>query len=311
MNEMNPRTIGMVTQEINQLTAQAQRLILGHAIEIGRRLTEAKQMLSHGEWGKWLKEEIHYSKSSANNMMRIFDAYGSTQMGLFGPEANSQTFGDLEYSKALALLSVPAEEREQFAQEVDAEHISVRQLKAAIQERDAAQKQAAEAAAEWELAKEALREKEKAIQLANQRLEASASEADSLRKENEQLRQRPVDVAVEQVDATQEQLRAAEQRGRNAAKKALQEKLSQAQAQADAANQAADQLRATLEKAQGNQILLEINVLFRQMQEQTNAIRAMLEKLDDVTKRRTQEALGAFFRQLSDVVARQTKEGVK
>ena len=311
MNEMNPRTIGMVTQEINQLTAQAQRLILGHAIEIGRRLTEAKQMLSHGEWGKWLKEEIHYSKSSANNMMRIFDAYGSTQMGLFGPEANSQTFGDLEYSKALALLSVPAEEREQFAQEVDAEHISVRQLKAAIQERDAAQKQAAEAAAEWELAKEALREKEKAIQRANQRLEASASEADSLRRENEQLRQRPVDVAVEQVDATQEQLRAAEQRGRNAAKKALQEKLSQAQAQADAANQAADQLRATLEKAQGNQILLEINVLFRQMQEQTNAIRAMLEKLDDVTKRRTQEALGAFFRQLSDVVARQTKEGVK
>lgn len=311
MNEMNPRTIGMVTQEINQLTAQAQRLILGHAIEIGRRLTEAKQMLSHGEWGKWLKEEIHYSKSSANNMMRIFDAYGSTQMGLFGPEANSQTFGDLEYSKALALLSVPAEEREQFAQEVDAEHISVRQLKAAIQERDAAQKQAAEAAAEWELAKEALREKEKAIQLANQRLEASAAEVDNLRKENDQLRQRPVEVAVEQVDATQEQLRAAEQRGRNAAKKALQEKLSQAQAQADAANQAADQLRATLEKAQGNQILLEINVLFRQMQEQTNAIRAMLEKLDDVTKRRTQEALGAFFRQLSDVVARQTKEGVK
>lgn len=311
MNEMNPRTIGMVTQEVNQLTAQAQRLILGHAIEIGRRLTEAKQMLSHGEWGKWLKEEIHYSKSSANNMMRIFDAYGSTQMGLFGPEANSQTFGDLEYSKALALLSVPAEEREQFAQEVDAEHISVRQLKAAIQERDAAQEQAAEAAAEWELAKEALREKEKAIQLANQRLEASASEADSLRKEIEQLRQRPVEVAVEQVDATQEQLRAAEQRGRNAAKKALQEQLNQAQAQADAANQAANQLRATLEKAQGNQILLEINVLFRQMQEQTNAIRAMLEKLDDVTKRRTQEALGAFFRQLSDVVARQTKEGVK
>ena len=277
MNEMNPRTIGMVTQEINQLTAQAQRLILGHAIEIGRRLTEAKQMLSHGEWGKWLKEEIHYSKSSANNMMRIFDAYGSTQMGLFGPEANSQTFGDLEYSKALALLSVPAEDREQFAQEVDAEHISVRQLKAAIQERDAAQEQAAEAAAEWELAKEALREKEKAIQLANQRLEASASEADSLRKEIEQHRQRPVDVAVEQIDAVPEQLKAAEQRGRNAAKKALQEQLNQAQAQADAANQAANQLRATLEKAQGNQILLEINVLFRQMQEQANTIRAMIE----------------------------------
>lgn len=278
MNEMNPRTIGMVTQEINQLTAQAQRLILGHAIEIGRRLTEAKQMLSHGEWGKWLKEEIHYSKSSANNMMRIFDAYGSTQMGLFGPEANSQTFGDLEYSKALALLSVPAEEREQFAQEVDAEHISVRQLKAAIQERDAAQKQAAEAAAEWELAKEALREKEKAIQLANQRLEVSASEADSLRKENEQLRQRPVDVAVEQIDAAPEQLRAAEEKGRVAAEEAL---------------------RTELEQAQADRVLLEVNVLFRQMQEQSNALQALCDRLDDVTRRRTRDALGAFFRQLA------------
>lgn len=278
MNEMNPRTIGMVTQEVNQLTAQAQRLILGHAIEIGRRLTEAKQMLSHGEWGKWLKEEIHYSKSSANNMMRIFDAYGSTQMGLFGPEANSQTFGDLEYSKALALLSVPAEEREQFAQEVDAEHISVRQLKAAIQERDAAQEQAAEAAAEWELAKEALREKEKAIQLANQRLEASASEADSLRKEIEQLRQRPVDVAVEQIDAAPEQLKAAEEKGRSAAEEAL---------------------RTELEKAQADRVLLEVNVLFRQMQEQSNALQALCDRLDDVTRRRTRDALGAFFRQLA------------
>ena len=278
MNEMNPRTIGMVTQEVNQLTAQAQRLILGHAIEIGRRLTEAKQMLSHGEWGKWLKEEIHYSKSSANNMMRIFDAYGSTQLGLFGPEANSQTFGDLEYSKALALLSVPAEEREQFAQEVDAEHISVRQLKAAIQERDAAQKQAAEAAAEWELAKDALREKEKAIQLANQRLEASASEADSLRKENEQLRQRPVDVAVEQIDAAPEQLKAAEEKGRAAAEEAL---------------------RTELEQAQADRVLLEVNVLFRQMQEQSNALQALLDRLDDVTRRRTRDALGAFFRQLA------------
>lgn len=278
MNEMNPRTIGMVTQEVNQLTAQAQRLILGHAIEIGRRLTEAKQMLSHGEWGKWLKEEIHYSKSSANNMMRIFDAYGNTQLGLFGPEANSQTFGDLEYSKALALLSVPAEEREQFAQEVDAEHISVRQLKAAIQERDAAQKQAAEAAAERELAEDALREKEKAIQLANQRLEASASEADSLRKENEQLRQRPVDVAVEQIDAAPEQLRAAEEKGRAAAEEAL---------------------RTELEKAQADRVLLEVNVLFRQMQEQSNALQALLDRLDDVTRRRTRDALGAFFRQLA------------
>ncbi|MCD7887343.1 MAG: DUF3102 domain-containing protein [Clostridiales bacterium] len=217
MNEQlsTTRTIGQVTQEINYLTAQAQRLVLGHAIEIGRRLTETKGMLPHGEWGRWLREEVHYSASSANNMMRIFDAYGSTQMGLFGPEANCQTFGNLEYSKALALLAVPEEEREQFATDVDAENISVRELKAQIkareQERDEAENrakgweqkytqatereknraadltdaltQAEKAQAAEKAAREDLEAKDTALKLANQRLAAHSAEVERLQKE--------------------------------------------------------------------------------------------------------------------------------
>ena len=45
--------------------------------------------------------------------------------------------------------------------------------------------------------------------------------------------------------------------------------------------------------------MLEVNVLFRQMQEQSNALQALLDRLDDVTRRRTRDALGAFFRQLA------------
>lgn len=43
-------------------------------------------MLSHGEWGKWLKEEIHYSKSSANNMMRILTPMAAHRWGCLARE---------------------------------------------------------------------------------------------------------------------------------------------------------------------------------------------------------------------------------
>lgn len=261
MNELKPttsqspeRTITQVTQEINYITSQAQRLILGHAIEIGRRLTEAKAMLPHGAWGNWLREEVHYSPSSANNMMRIFDAYGATQMGLFGPEANCQTFGNLEYSKALALLAVPEEDREQFALEVDAAHLSVRQLKAEIKAREQERDEARNQAKGWEL-------KCKAVQdSAAEKIERIRHEADLDRKEQEDANaaamrykaecdrraqettrlegrvkslteeltiakqkveealNRPTDVAVQTIDASEEQLKAAEEKARTETK---------------------------------------------------------------------------------------------
>lgn len=280
------RTIGQVTQEINYLTAQAQRLVLGHAIEIGRRLTEAKGMLPHGEWGRWLREEVHYSGSSANNMMRIFDAYGATQMGLFGPEANCQTFGNLEYSKALALLAVPEEDREQFAQDVDAENISVRELKAQIkareQERDEAENrakgweqkyaqakkqeenraadltdaltQAEKAQAAEKAAREDMEAKDAALKLANQRQATHNAEVERLQKELEAERAKPAEVAVQTVDATPEQLKKAERRGRKEGKKdaetALNEKITQAEEQAKVAEKAAQEARDALEEAQ-------------------------------------------------------------
>ncbi|KUO78350.1 MAG: hypothetical protein APF81_02885 [Desulfosporosinus sp. BRH_c37] len=33
-------------------------ILITNAIEIGRRLKEAKGLLPHGEWGKWLKESV-------------------------------------------------------------------------------------------------------------------------------------------------------------------------------------------------------------------------------------------------------------
>ncbi|MCI2105424.1 MAG: DUF3102 domain-containing protein [Intestinimonas sp.] len=132
------RTIQAVTLEIKTLHQQFKQIVLGYAIEIGRRLVEAKSMLGHGEWGDWLRNEVEFSQSTANNLMRIFEEYGADQMGLFGPEANSQTLGNLPYTKALKLLAIPVEEREAFAEEHDVEHLSTRELDKLIHERDEA-----------------------------------------------------------------------------------------------------------------------------------------------------------------------------
>ena len=141
-----PRTVETVTLEIRTLQHQAQGIILNYAIEIGRRLEEAKSMLPHGEWGAWLKRELDYSQSTAQNFMRVFREYGDSQQSLFGAAPKSQTFGNLTYSKALRLLAIPDEEEwEKFAVENDVEHMSIRELNEALKARDKAEEEAAAA----------------------------------------------------------------------------------------------------------------------------------------------------------------------
>lgn len=135
------REISVVTAEIRTLTGQAQHMILHYAMEIGRRLVEAKSLLPHGEWGNWLKNEVNYSKSTANNFMRIYEEYSENQIG-FETISNFQALGNLSYTKALALLAIPAEERESFALEVNAEEISSRELAEAIRAREEAEARA-------------------------------------------------------------------------------------------------------------------------------------------------------------------------
>ena len=139
------REIGVITLEIKELCRQAQVTALMYIVEIGRRLCEAKASLPYGKFGEWLKNEVHFSQSAAGDYMKLFEEYGSSQITLFGASVDSQTFANLPYTKALQLLAIPREEREEFALEVDAENLSVRQLKAAIAERKKAEEERDEA----------------------------------------------------------------------------------------------------------------------------------------------------------------------
>lgn len=138
------RDIRDVTVEIRQLHSQGQEMALRYIVEIGRRLTEAKAMLKHGEWGQWVKEELPFSQRTAGNFMRIFEEYGAEQTSFFG-DVKSHALANLSYTKALRLLSIDdEEEREAFAAEHDVENMSTRELEKAIRERDEARKQTEE-----------------------------------------------------------------------------------------------------------------------------------------------------------------------
>ena len=144
------RDLRTVTAEIKTLQRAAQRMIVEYIVEIGRRLKEAKTMLAHGEWGRWLAEEVSFSQSTANNYMRIFDEFAANQITIEGAVSNSQTIGKLSYSKALKLLALPEEEREEFVEEHDVEALSTRDLDRLIKEKQAAEKELAEQTARLE-----------------------------------------------------------------------------------------------------------------------------------------------------------------
>lgn len=208
------RTIEVITAEIRALTASA----LANIIEIGRRLSEAKAMLPYGEFGPWL-ESVGYSHSTANNFMRLFDAYGSKQGSLFGAEVEDfQTYGKLSYSKALALLDVPAEERADFVETHNVDEMSTRELKAAIKERDEARAALQATEARLQDTQRTLADSDKQITDLRRRLVDAQNDiraADEQAGENErrlqerieELENRPVEVAVQEPDPEEIRMR--------------------------------------------------------------------------------------------------------
>lgn len=307
------RDIQTVTTEIRTLHRQAQGMILNYAIEIGRRLKEAKSLLEHGEWGEWLENEVDFSRSTANNFMKIFEEYGAKQVSLFG-DANSQTLGNLPYTHALKLLAVPAEEREEFVEEHHVEDLSSRELDRLIKERDAAVRRAEESE-ERELAQadalaelEALRNKvetqeqmagegraalhqmEEKVAAAQDRLDIEKKKAkereDQLRRELEEARSSP--------DVPEEVL----QKIRAEVEEASSASVEKAQKEAQEAKAALEQARKDLALADGDMAVFK--ELFRRVQEDfelmTDAIRRIRGK-DPESAKKLQNAVQALVKQ--------------
>lgn len=303
MNDIQTqRTPDIIGAEIRGLTQQAKTMTLWFGIEIGRRLTEAKEMLEHGQWLAYLKEQTEFSRSSAGRLMTLYKEYGAAQTSLFGAESNYPTLNNLSISNALRLLAVPEDEREEFAAEHDVEHMSARELDELIKQRDEAEKRAAKAEEQVQQAADGAAKADEQYQKAKQELHllreklgnAEAQKA-AAEKELSELRERPVEVAVE-VDekAVEEAVTAA--RAKNDAEWAekmakVKNELSEAGLEAEKlkakikkAEEKAEEKAAELERLKKSQTLNDPNTavfkqIFEQVQEDFNKLHGSLLKV--------------------------------
>ena len=195
MNELEiQRTPEVIGAEIRSLTTQARSITLWYGIEIGRRLTEAKEMVNHGEWLPFLEQQTEFSQPTASRFMRLYKEYGADQNSLFGAESKYATLNNLSISNALRLLAIPEEERESFAAENDLENKSAREVEALIREKTALEQQLKEAKEGQALAlAEAMAERDSS----QAELHTTAEQLKTARERIRQLEERPTEVAVE------------------------------------------------------------------------------------------------------------------
>ena len=195
MNELEiKRTPEVIGAEIRSLTTQARSITLWYGIEIGRRLTEAKEMVNHGEWLPFLEQQTEFSQPTASRFMRLYKEYGADQNSLFGAESKYATLNNLSISNALRLLALPEEERESFAAENDLENKSAREVEALIKEKTALEQQLKEAKEGQALAlAEAMAERDSS----QAELHTTAEQLKTARERIRQLEERPTEVAVE------------------------------------------------------------------------------------------------------------------
>lgn len=333
------RDIEIVTGEIRYVQRRAARQLLSDLIEIGRLLVEAKSMVPYGEWGKYLEEKVEYSTSQANNLMRLYNEYGDNQETFFSTLQNSQTFGRLTYTQALALIALPAEERAEFAEKHDVEHMSTRELERAIREeleevrcgknaaeqrvktleeelaeanrQKNAQQQAAQMArdaqmdlnGELEKARKQAEKKEKEAEKARQQLEEAQKNAKSVREQLEQLKANPKIPA-----AMMQQIRLeAEQEVVRKATHDLQKQLDTAVAEKDAAAKKAADLEAQLGDARraakiSDPIITETIVRAQKLQNDFNELNGLrLKQMAAGTEEATRTA-GTMRKIMADMV---------
>ena len=300
----DPDTAEHREERIEELTGEIReyKQTAGDAIlEIGKRLKEAKGLLPHGEWLPWLNEKVEFSERTAQNFMRLADAY-----------ANPKTLADLGASKALQLLALNPIERDEFlaekhdvnGQEKTVEEMSSRELEKALKERDEAlaAKEAAEEKSAGiqtkldtalsvsnDLEKQRAaavgktKELQEKLKTARDKEKDAKAEAENARRELEELKNKPVDVAVaEPSEETLENLRReAEAEAEEKVRKA-NAALEEAKARAAAAEAEAEKARKQLELA--DKEITVFQVLFNDWQRVYNSMLEALERITDPEK---------------------------
>ena len=208
MGELDTNRLDVLAGEIkliNQQTCDAiQQLALHGAIEIGKRLCEAKKLVGHGEWGAWLEKNVDYSQDTASRFMNVYKGYLVN--------GNSAPVRNLNFMQAVALLGIKnSDEREAFiaekhgvvnkngeTEEKTVEDMSKREIEKAVKEYNAMKARAEQAEKDRDEAKNELG----AMRVSKGNIEAALDKTNAdrakdretiaqLEVENERLRNQP------------------------------------------------------------------------------------------------------------------------
>ena len=222
------RTPAVIAGEINLIKEQVRSTALQASIEIGRRLQEAKNLVPVGDWHVWLADNVDYSVRTAQNLMALAAECDA------GRGASLEKF---PYSKAVLLLSMPQDERDEFVEDHDIDSMSVRELKAQI---------------------DALKEKNNELQISMDELladqNADQSAAEGMKAEIADLKEK-LAKATQAVDQAKEMSRGMQEQSRTAAEKlrrdlkAAQDETAQAKRDLKAAQAEAETEKQQLQKA--------------------------------------------------------------
>ena len=294
LEQQLPAGVETLTAEIQVYKQQAGACV----VEIGRRLIQAKELLPHGQWAAWLAEKVEFSERTAQRFMRVAEGF-----------SNPTPVSDLGLSKALLLLQVPEEEREEFletphdvsGEEKTVQEMSKRELEKVIKERDEARKQAETArsdAEQWKKTADGMELQVKAAQESQKAADASyrelAREFDQTVKRGTELEQKVRQLeAAAKAEPIPAEIVPDEETIRR-----IREEVSAEQAKAiQEANARAEQAAAALQKAQ-NVEAIRTNMIFSNLQDIAGRLAESFRALDvqqPETAERFRAAVADFY----------------
>ena len=284
------RDINTITSEIRYIQNDVQQYAAQGALKIGERLCEAKELLDHGEFLPWLKDEFGWTDRTAQKLMAVYREFGDSQKSLFGPEINTKTYSDLPVSKLYLLISVPESEREEFVKENNVSEISVREMEKLLREKREAEDESREA----HEALDALADKYEALSAVARDQKAELETAlERGRAEGEKT-------AAEELARLKKQTEAAEKAVKisDKDKKAAEKALTDAKAEAEAARRDLQQLKDNPEVPQ--EVMDKLRAQFAGAAEAAEARAAELEQ-----KLKTADPTVAVFKVHFEAVKRE------
>lgn len=111
------RDEGTIMVEIKTTISNVNLTALSGAISIGEKLKEIKELMPHGAWLPYVKENLDWSERKVQQFIQISENYGVEGSAYSELLKSANACADLSFSNALKLLTIPEDEVREFAED--------------------------------------------------------------------------------------------------------------------------------------------------------------------------------------------------